>query len=73
MGIVTEVGEGVTKFKPGDRAGVGCMVDSCRTCDTCKRDEEQFCPKCVYTYNSKHPDGTLAQVRAWLLPPCYSL
>ncbi|KAG2425878.1 hypothetical protein HYH02_014941 [Chlamydomonas schloesseri] len=61
VGIVTEVGEGVTKFKPGDRAGVGCMVDSCRTCDTCTRSEEQFCPKCVYTYNSKHPDGTLAQ------------
>ncbi|PNW85730.1 hypothetical protein CHLRE_03g207800v5 [Chlamydomonas reinhardtii] len=61
VGIVTEVGEGVTKFKPGDRAGVGCMVDSCRTCDTCQRSEEQFCPKCVYTYNSKHHDGTLAQ------------
>ncbi|KAG2425872.1 hypothetical protein HYH02_014936 [Chlamydomonas schloesseri] len=61
VGIVTEVGKGVTKFKPGDRAGVGCMVDSCRTCDYCKpdRSEEQFCKGQLLTYSSKLPDGTV--------------
>ncbi|KAG2483503.1 hypothetical protein HYH03_017613 [Edaphochlamys debaryana] len=61
-GIVTEVGSEVTAFAPGDRAGVGCMVDSCRACSFCAppRCEEQFCAKCVYTYNSKHADGSLA-------------
>ncbi|GIL74895.1 hypothetical protein Vretimale_2519 [Volvox reticuliferus] len=63
VGIVTEVGSAVSKFKPGDRAGVGCMVDSCGTCDMCAepRGEEQFCKRCVYTYNSRYPDGTIAQ------------
>ncbi|GLC47085.1 Cinnamyl alcohol dehydrogenase 8 [Pleodorina starrii] len=63
VGIVTEVGSEVTSFKPGDRAGVGCMVDSCGACDMCKapRCEEQFCSKCVYTYNCMQPDGTIAQ------------
>ncbi|KAG2483504.1 hypothetical protein HYH03_017614 [Edaphochlamys debaryana] len=61
-GIVTEVGSEVTAFAPGDRAGVGCMVDSCRACAFCAppRCEEQFCAKCVYTYNYKHADGSLA-------------
>ncbi|GIL48079.1 hypothetical protein Vafri_4780 [Volvox africanus] len=63
VGIVTEVGTEVKKFKPGDRAGVGCMVDSCGTCDMCAepRGEEQFCKRCVYTYNCMQPDGTIAQ------------
>lgn len=43
VGRVTDVGPNVTKFKPGDFAGVGCMIDSCRTCSSCHDDLEQFC------------------------------
>jgi alcohol dehydrogenase (NADP+) len=43
VGRVTAVGKDVKKFKAGDVAGVGCMVDSCRTCDPCQHDLEQFC------------------------------
>lgn len=42
-GIVTEVGAEVTKYKVGDRVGVGCMVDSCGDCENCQKGEEQFC------------------------------
>lgn len=42
-GIVSAVGKNVTKFKVGDKAGVGCMVDSCMQCDSCKKGEEQHC------------------------------
>lgn len=45
VGKVTKVGEGVSKFKVGDLAGVGCIVDSCRECDHCHEGEEQFCEK----------------------------
>ncbi|MCW5756728.1 MAG: NAD(P)-dependent alcohol dehydrogenase [Phycisphaeraceae bacterium] len=56
LGRVTRVGDAVSRFKPGDLAAVGCMVDSCRTCDSCKRDMEQFCLNgATYTYNS--PDA----------------
>jgi Zn-dependent alcohol dehydrogenase len=44
VGRVTKVGSAVTKFKPGDLAAVGCMVDSDRTCPECKAGLEQFCP-----------------------------
>ena len=61
-GIVAEVGSAVKKFRPGDRAGVGCMVDSCRTCPDCKEGEEQYCGHPVFTYNSYEKDGkTIAQ------------
>jgi alcohol dehydrogenase (NADP+) len=43
VGKVTKVGSHVTKFKVGDIAAVGCLVDSCRECDYCKEGEEQFC------------------------------
>jgi uncharacterized zinc-type alcohol dehydrogenase-like protein len=60
VGKVTAVGEGVTKFKPGDLAGVGVMVDSCRVCANCKSHHEQYCEKgFVGTYNAKAYDGTL--------------
>ncbi|WP_329545794.1 NAD(P)-dependent alcohol dehydrogenase [Streptomyces sp. NBC_01356] len=58
-GIVTEVGSGVTKFQVGDRAGVGCMVDSCRECENCKAGLEQYCVKGnIQTYNGIGVDGT---------------
>ena len=60
VGIVTRVGKAVTQFKPGDRAGVGCMVNSCGECEACKRGYENNCFKAtVWTYSSKDPvDGT---------------
>lgn len=59
VGRVTRVGSAVTKFKPGDLAGVGCLVDSDRTCPNCKEGLEQFCPGMVLTYNfpDKHLGG----------------
>ena len=59
VGRVTKVGSGVTKFKLGDLAAVGCMVDSDRTCPECKAGYEQFCPNFVLTYNfpDKHTGG----------------
>jgi alcohol dehydrogenase (NADP+) len=59
IGRVLKVGEHVKKFQAGDAAGVGCMVDSCRTCANCEEDLEQFCPDTIFTYNSpdKHLGG----------------
>ncbi|EAI6092375.1 NAD(P)-dependent alcohol dehydrogenase [Campylobacter coli] len=53
-GEVIAVGKNVSKFKVGDYAGVGCMVNSCRECEACKKSQEQFCEKgqTIYTYNS---------------------
>ena len=56
-GIVRAVGSAVTKFKVGDRVGVGCFVDSCGECDQCRAGHEQFCPTAIYTYNDKGRDG----------------
>lgn len=59
LGRVNKVGSKVTKFKTGDLVGVGCLVNSCRTCDNCKTDEEQFCLNGgIFTYNSTDRDGT---------------
>lgn len=59
VGRVAKVGEGVTKFKEGDFAGVGCFVDSCGTCENCQSDVEQFCQvHCAQTYNSTEMDET---------------
>jgi uncharacterized zinc-type alcohol dehydrogenase-like protein len=60
VGKVTAVGAHVTKFTVGDLAAIGCMVDSCRECEQCKNDLEQFCDASpTYTYNSpdKHLGG----------------
>ena len=59
VGRVTKVGSAVSKFKPGDLAGVGCMVDSEGTCPECKAGLEQFCPNFTLTYNfpDKHLGG----------------
>ena len=57
VGKVTEIGSGVTKFKVGDIAGIGCFVDSCGECVNCERDVEQFCLKgSAQTYNSTEMD-----------------
>jgi uncharacterized zinc-type alcohol dehydrogenase-like protein len=53
VGRVTKVGSAVRKVKVGDLAGVGCMVDSCRTCASCEEGLEQYCQTgAVFTYNS---------------------
>ena len=60
IGRVIKVGAKVEKFKAGDIAGVGCLVDSCHVCESCKEDLEQFCEKgAIFTYNSpdKHNGG----------------
>jgi alcohol dehydrogenase (NADP+) len=58
-GVVTEVGSGVTKYKVGDRVGVGCFVDSCRECSSCRAGEEQYCKRGITgTYNAVGTDGT---------------
>jgi len=59
VGRVIKVGAAVSKFKPGDLAGVGCMVDSDGTCPACKAGLEQFCRNSTYTYNfpDKHLGG----------------
>jgi uncharacterized zinc-type alcohol dehydrogenase-like protein len=55
VGRVTKAGSSVKKFKEGDLAAVGCMVDSCRTCGPCKAGEEQFCEAGpTFTYNSQY-------------------
>ena len=51
VGRVTRVGSSVVKFKPGDLAAVGCLVDSDRTCPECQAGLEQFCPNFTLTYN----------------------
>ncbi|HDR2890732.1 TPA: NAD(P)-dependent alcohol dehydrogenase [Enterobacter asburiae] len=52
IGRVVSVGDSVTKFKAGDLAGIGCMVDSCRECNPCKQGLEQYCEEGnVQTYN----------------------
>lgn len=48
----------MTKFKEGDRVGVGVIVDSCKKCDNCQQDLENYCPQFAWTYNSLYHDGT---------------
>ena len=59
-GRVSKVGKNVTKFKVGDFAGVGCMVNACGHCASCEADKEQFCENgTTFTYNSpdRYHDG----------------
>ncbi len=59
IGRVIGVGNAVTKFKVGDIAGVGCMVDSCRTCENCQADREQNCLNgTTFTYDAPDKRGT---------------
>src|SRR6187401_2879702 len=60
VGKVTAVGEQVQKFKEGDTVGIGCLVDSCRECENCKDDLEQYCLNGgTFTYSApeRHGDG----------------
>lgn len=63
VGKITAVGALVTKFKVGDLAGIGCLVDSCRACSSCADGQEQYCENgMIGTYNSYEKDGkTLTQ------------
>lgn len=51
----------MTKFKEGDRVGVGVIIDSCQSCESCNQALENYCPKLVFTYNSRSSDGTRNQ------------
>lgn len=59
VGVVKNVGSSVQRYKEGDVVGVGCMVNSCGNCQSCKNDLEQFCHEgCTFTYNSMDANGT---------------
>lgn len=58
VGVVTEVGSKVEKFKVGDKVGVGCLVGSCGSCDSCADNLENYCPKQILTYGFPYFDGT---------------
>lgn len=58
VGVVTAIGTHVNKYKVGDTVGIGCLVDSCRECENCKNDEEQYCLNGgTYTYAAPDRQG----------------
>ncbi|KAL8132745.1 mannitol dehydrogenase-like [Apium graveolens] len=59
VGVVTEVGSKVKKVKVGDNVGVGCLVGSCGSCESCNGDMENYCPKLIQTYSSPYVDGSI--------------
>jgi len=62
VGKISKIGSAVKKFKVGDSVGVGCFVDSCRTCAACEKGLENYCEKgFTLTYNSKDKDGTMTR------------
>jgi len=62
VGTVTRIGSAVETFKVGERAGVGCFVDSCRTCAACREGSEQYCEAgMLLTYNGRDKDGQPTQ------------
>ncbi len=62
VGRVERIGAEVTRFAAGDLAGVGCLVDSCRTCSSCTKGLEQYCEVgSTMTYNGRDEDGTTTQ------------
>ena len=48
----------MSTFKEGDRVGVGVLVGSCKTCEPCQQDLENYCPRVIFTYNATNHDGT---------------
>lgn len=62
VGVVAEVGSGVTRHQVGDRVGVGCLVNSCRECESCRNGDEQYCQRGgVPTYAGRDRDGSTTQ------------
>jgi uncharacterized zinc-type alcohol dehydrogenase-like protein len=62
VGTVAEIGSDVTKFAVGDRVGVGCLVNSCRKCASCRAGLEQYCENgATGTYGATDVDGTITQ------------
>ncbi|XP_027193204.1 probable mannitol dehydrogenase [Cicer arietinum] len=59
VGVVTEVGSKVEKFKVGDKVGVGYIIDSCGSCQNCSENLENYCPKHTVTCGSKYRDGSI--------------
>jgi cinnamyl-alcohol dehydrogenase len=58
-GLVTEVGKNVKRFNIGDKVGVGCMINTCQSCESCEEGIENYCSKIVFTYNSHDKDGNV--------------
>ncbi|CBI19922.3 hypothetical protein VitviT2T_027929 [Vitis vinifera] len=58
-GVVTKVGTNVTRFKTGDRVGVGCLAASCLECEFCKSSQENYCDQIQFTYNGIFWDGSI--------------
>lgn len=56
-GYIEAVGENVVKFKPGDKAGVGILFDSCRICDSCVQNKAQYCLKRVFANTPALKEG----------------
>lgn len=62
VGTINRIGSAVTQFRPGDRVGVGCFVDSCRTCPACREGLEQYCEGgMVLTYSGRDSTGAITQ------------
>jgi uncharacterized zinc-type alcohol dehydrogenase-like protein len=62
VGVVTEIGDQVSKHRVGDRVGIGCMVNSCRECENCLAGEEQYCLKGhTLVFGSPDRDGSFTQ------------
>ena len=60
-GTVAEVGSAVTQHAVGDRVGVGCLVNSCGECESCRAGNQQYCPDQIGTYAATDRDGTVTQ------------
>jgi uncharacterized zinc-type alcohol dehydrogenase-like protein len=62
VGRVSRTGAEVNRFKPGNQVGVGCFVDSCRTCSPCQSGQENYCENGpLFTYNSKDKAGNVTR------------
>ncbi len=61
VGTITAIGSNVSRHQVGDVVGVGCMVNSCRTCPSCQIGQEQYCSNVVWTYGATDHDSTMTQ------------
>lgn len=62
VGMVTAIGDAVTRFRVGDKAAIGCYIDSCRVCDPCLTDRQQMCTSMIPSFNGVEKDG---EHRTW--------